>query len=149
MLSRRDRLYLRKFLTLAYAEMGRPEPERQARMTVRALTSADTLPQAISEFVRPCERMEQRGGVMSLRAEAARDILAHHISHTSYRQAPPAGAAAEGLGLPDEEFWQTYRRRYQECAGEAAREAACLRLLDRCDPTILFSFYLLPDEGTD
>ena len=149
MLSSSDKLYLRKFLTVAYDELDYPEARHQAEVTVRALASPATLPQAVTEFVHRCNLLEQRGGIMGLRADAARDILAHHISHTSNREAWLTGSGLGDRGAMPEGFWETYERRYAGCARQAAREAESLRLLDCCDPATLFSFYGLPEEGAD
>lgn len=90
---------------------------------------------------------------MRLRADLARDILAHYLSHDSDRAdtrlwfgSPDESGDRVLLDL-DDEFWEAYERRFRATAGVAAREAASLRLLDRCDPALLFSFYLHPDEG--
>ncbi len=152
MLSHRDRVFLNKFLVEAYTELGYPEADALAEKTVSGLASSSTRLEAVTEVLKRCDRAQYAGGMMRLRADLTRDILAQYLSHESDRAdtrlwVAPSGEPAGAASDLDEEFWSVYERRFRASAAAAAQEAESLRLLDRCDPGFLFSFYPLPDEA--
>jgi hypothetical protein len=134
MLSRRDALFLRKFLTAAYSRSGDPAPGTHAKEIVHDLAAYQTRVQAVTEVARRCDVVQYQRGTMGLKAEVAREILAHFLSHTCddemlWRETLPPS------------FWEDYARRFAAAEAAAHREADALRLLDVCPPALLFTFY--------